>query len=358
MGQTWLMNAVLVALAVDYTIVGLLWLGVEWAEGKMAKALDKVLPDHTEVEDEEDAPLLHSHIPPLGNRRPLWPPNSDAVAYYAGTFALVVVFLITLWWNIWLDPTHGHCLPESDHHPEPPSQDSQPEDFWRFWFFMVIRKRVQSAFPPLAWISPAVLGVIYGRLVFMRPRPLSNNTLAVINSVIGAVFAVLFVLTRLLHFGNLTEDCLRIDGQPLHPGQNQYLQSVAAFFYDSKYPPDPAFFFYALSGNFFLLALFGIIPATFSRKWFKPLLAYGQSALFFYVLHFFIIIGFGSIFIAIGGHKVDFENPFYPGVVTGMDEWWAYWGNWALTMAVMWPLCNWYGNFKRTKGPDSLWRFF
>jgi hypothetical protein len=358
MGQIWLQNAVLVALAVDYTLAGFVWLGVEWIEGALGRQLDKVLPDSDDFEDEEQAPLLHRRVPSGNHNNGSWPPSAKFVARHTVTLILLVVFIVALWLNTWVDPSHGRCVPGVNPQPWPVGSDSEPADFWRFWVLPMARKHVMSGFPPLAWLSPAIFGLIYGKLVFTRSRPLTNNAMAVVNVSLGAVFALLFMLTRVLHFGNLTEDCLQIDHHPLQPGQNQYLQSLPAFFYTSKYTPDPAFIFYSLAGNFFLFALFTVIPDAFSRKWFKPLLAYGQSALFFYVVHFLLLMWLGSIWIAIGGHEVDFENEFDPSLTTGMDEWWAYWGNFFLAMGIMWPLCNWYGSFKRSKGPDSLWRFF
>ena len=361
-GTAWLFNSVLVAIAVDYTIVGLLWLGLLRAEAVVSQALDKAFSDSVEVSDEEDAPLLLGRLLALDNRRNgLWNYfNSSTIAQYAGSVLLAVLIIITTWWNVWLDPNNGHCFPaETDSGAVPEDSPALLTDFFRFWFFSINRAHIVSVFPPLAWISPALVGVLYGRLVIARPRPLSANALAIVNTVIGFVLAVLFVLTRLLHFGNLTEDCLRIDGQPpLQPGQNQYLQSVAAFFYDSKYPPDAAFFFYSLSGNFFLMAILGVIPAAYSRKWLAPLLAYGQSALFFFVVHIFVLLGLGAIWVAVFGHDMDFDNDFFKGVHTGVDDWWGFWGNWVMTLGVMWPLCKRYALFKLTKGVDSLWRFF
>lgn len=119
---------------------------------------------------------------------------------------------------------------------------------------------------------------------------------------------LLFVLTRLLHFGNLSEDCLRMPEQRASPGRNQYLVSFRSFFYIIKYPPSFSYILFTISINFLFLALFGTLPEKVARR-IPTLLVFRQSALFFYILHLFIYFGMGALAKAWFGHGLDHIDP-------------------------------------------------
>ena len=76
-----------------------------------------------------------------------------------------------------------------------------------------------------------------------------------------------------------------------------------------------------------------------------PLLAFGQSALFFYMLHFNAYLVMGEIFKYLCGDLYPIKS-------------WQFWFWWIFGLALLWPACVKYGKFKSSKGPDSLWRFF
>ncbi|KAH6704836.1 hypothetical protein EV126DRAFT_440516 [Verticillium dahliae] len=236
--------------------------------------------------------------------------RAESISWTFHNMILLVLTAVTIWWNMWMSPTHGYCLPEGPREPK-------GSVFLRFWFYQVMTMQfpgIVSGFPPLAWISFAILGVLYGRLILRRSW--SATTVACANLAAALAFSVLFVLTRVLRFGNLSENCLQTSDQLAHPQTNPYLASVASFFYVVKYPPDVAFFAFTLAGTFLLLALFTAVPASFAKRYFKVLLVFGTSALFFYVTHMFLLFAFGGILVAL------------------------------------------FGAFKSTKGPDSIWKFF
>jgi hypothetical protein len=222
----------------------------------------------------------------------------------------------------------------------------------------VTSRRVISGFPPLAWLSFAIVGLLYGRIVLSRPwTPATVNRA---NAVAGLGFAAIFVATRVLRVGNLSEGCLHMPEHVAQPaGANPYLASVASFFYLVKYPPDVAFWSFTLAVNFVLLAAFGALPPRFAKRTFHVLLVFGTSALFFYVVHLFLLFALGAAWIAAVGHKLESKDPFTnePGGI-GVDQIWAFLTNWVLALAILYPLCRWYGRFKKTQGVDSLWRFF
>lgn len=224
-----------------------------------------------------------------------------------------------------------------------------------FWFYPVFSTTIMSPFPPLGWISFAFLGILYGRLVTSSSHTATKiNTT---NALVGVIFFSLFASTRLLHFGNLSEDCLHMPEHTAHPHRNQYLASFRSFFYIVKYPPSFAYGAFTMSLNFFLLAGFGSIPSTYARR-IQPLMAYGTSALFFYITHLLLYEALGIPVKAIFGHEMGYKDPMRDQPAVGVGPTAPFWFTWLLGLAILYPACKWYGGFKARKGVDSVWRFF
>ncbi|KAL8670475.1 MAG: hypothetical protein Q9224_007668, partial [Gallowayella concinna] len=178
------------------------------------------------------------------------------------------------------------------------------------------------------------------------------------NALVGVLLMLLFVLTRLLHFGNLSENCLRMSEQLASPQRNQYLASFRSFFYITKYPPSFSYILFTMSLNFLLLAFFGALPEKVARR-IPTLLTFGQSALFFYVVHLMLYSGFGALVKGWFGHELGYTDPMNgkPAVGTAGKPA-VMWVTWLVGLVILWPLCRWYGRFKSTKGVNSVWRFF
>jgi uncharacterized membrane protein YuzA (DUF378 family) len=90
--------------------------------------------------------------------------------------------------------------------------------------------------------------------------------------------------------------------------------------------------------NFLLLYLL-TRRETAPAQWAGPLLVFGQTALFFYLVHLYIyaLIGFA----------------FPQG--TGYSQLYLIW---LVGLATLYPLCFLYKRFKSRKSIDSIWRFF
>ena len=71
-------------------------------------------------------------------------------------------------------------------------------------------------------------------------------------------------------------------------------------------------------------------------------MVYGKSPLAFYIAHFWVLNLFALLVVAISGK---------PGLVLP-----AVIPLWLLLLVIMFFWCRFYGNFKQSKGPDSLWR--
>lgn len=362
MGQVWFFNIVLFSLAVDYFLAGLLWLVINKTEPLLAKGIFKMLSKKTD-EEESERPLLSVY---RENRDSHEVVQASSISWHAHNALLAVLSVVTIWWNIWLSENNGHCKIQNDgtiisartdlfSHDEGQTMPTSPHHpFLAIWFWPVMTERIVSGFPPLAWLSFAILGLLYGRIIIARPW--STRALGVGHAFSGLLFFVLFVLTRLYHFGNLSEGCLQTPEERKHSG-NPYLASPQAFFYIIKYPPDVAFWAFTMAGCLFLLAIFGAIPTRISKR-FSLLLDFGTAALFFYVAHLFVVFILGRILVTLFGHDTGIANPMKPDITRGIDNLFGYFGAWALAMLSLWPMTRWYSRFKSNKPADSIWRFF
>lgn len=349
-GRVWFLNMVLFALAIDLFLAGLLWIVMRKTGAALTCFLKKHISPTSVPRDQAAEPLLSDDRQQSEESETARARNLSRCIH---NVSLVVLGVVTIWWNIWLSPDGGHCLNTS-------SEEKAPtQSPWlRLWFWQVMEAetRILSAFPPLAWLSFSVLGLLYGRILSGKRR--SRGVLAVGSAVTAAIFAVIFVLTRVLRVGNLSENCLQTPEHRAHPDANPYLVSPEAFFYIIKYPPDVAFWAFTLAGNLTLLAVFEAMPPSVARR-LTLLLDLGSSALFFYVVHFLLAFAIGPPLAARFGHETDAMDPVNPGKKQmAIDSVAVFFATWAVVILLMWPLCRWYGRFKSTRPTDSVWRFF
>ncbi|KAL9596227.1 MAG: hypothetical protein Q9219_005938 [cf. Caloplaca sp. 3 TL-2023] len=349
-GRIYILNIVLLALAVNYLLTGLLWLAINASERTLSTLLES---PNASMDDGDDIarPLLQDGTKPVMT----W---AMRCSWHIHNAILLALTIVTIAWNHWLSPHHGRCpIPSPPGYSGPTQPNSSGLGSWfDFWFLTVSYPGVISPFPPLAWLSPAILGLIYSRLVLSRDW--KAYTVNAGNAFVGVILMLLFVLTRLLHFGNLSEDCLRMPEQLASSGSNQYLVSFRSFFYIVKYPPSFSYIAFTMSLNFFLLAFFGALPEKVARR-IPMLVTFGQSALFFYIVHLLLFFGLGTLVKNWFGHDLGYTSPMNGKPAIGTEgEPAIMWITWLLGLAILWPLCGWYGRFKSTKGPNSVWRFF
>ena len=86
--------------------------------------------------------------------------------------------------------------------------------------------------------------------------------------------------------------------------------------------------------NLVLLGLLVRLPAR------SPLVVFGQTPLFFYLGHFYLLLALAFAFFR---EAASLEMAY---VV------------WIAVIAALYPACVWYRNFKSLKPPESLWRLF
>jgi hypothetical protein len=109
------------------------------------------------------------------------------------------------------------------------------------------------------------------------------------------------------------------------------------FLNNVKYPPSFVFLAISLGINLLLLALFNRLNIRSERS---PLIVFGQTPLFFYIAHLYLLIACAFVFFR------------EPSSLEGMYV------VWALALVALYPLCAWYRRFKLAKPRSSVWRMF
>ncbi len=111
------------------------------------------------------------------------------------------------------------------------------------------------------------------------------------------------------------------------------------FFNNVKYPPSLVFWTISVGVDLLLLAALMRLPEKLlSPK--SPLMVFGQTPLFFYITHFYVLAVIGlTLFPEAAPLEVTYAV-------------------WLVLLALMYPLCNWYRSFKMQKPPASFWRLF
>ena len=174
-------------------------------------------------------------------------------------------------------------------------------------------------YPIIPWLGLTGLGIVFGRFLSTTETRVGQHALAW-----GVVLLALFAVVRTYGgFGNIHV--------PVPSGWIGFLNVT-------KYPPSLAFVLLTLGMNLLLLSGFGVV-SPWLPVWGAPLLTFGRTALFFYILHLYLyaLIGFG------------FPHGASLRVVYPV---------WAIGLLILYPLCAGYERFKFRTPADSLWRFF
>ncbi len=178
---------------------------------------------------------------------------------------------------------------------------------------------INALYPLIPWLGITGLGIVFGRELLKNRKNTHNWTL-----LIGMASVILFLIVRVLgSYGNIHS--------PSGTG-------LVAFLNLTKYPPSLAFILLFTGLNCIFLYLLAKWE-TVLEKWAKPLLIFGQTALFFYIVHLYLYAFIGIAFPQGTGYGL-----FYL--------------IWLGGLVALYPLCFLYRRFKRKTSPDSIWRFF
>jgi len=176
-----------------------------------------------------------------------------------------------------------------------------------------------SNYPALPWLELVIFGILFGKWLRADSEKAYKKGFW-----LGIVLLILFVILRYLDgFGNIRprEGNTWID----------FLNVV-------KYPPSMVFTFMTMGTN--LLILWGFSRAnklieTVSR----PLVVFGREPLFMYITHLALYMLIGK-YLASHGMSLPAMIPY-----------------WLLGLIILYPLALWYGRFKQSQSPQSIWRF-
>lgn len=204
---------------------------------------------------------------------------------------------------------------------------------------------VLLVYPFPAWMGVMMLGYCTGKLFTtgytaeQRKKILTRTGLALL---------ALFVALR---FTNVYGDPVNWSGQPTG------FYTVLSFINVNKYPPSLLFLCLMLGPAFILLAYTEKIKNRFSNA----LAVFGRTALFYYILHIYVIhIAAAICFFARGHSFADAANvgehfPFMfvaPGEGYGLAIVYLVW---AVVVTGLYPLCNLYDRYKTTHHKEKWW---
>ncbi len=208
----------------------------------------------------------------------------------ASMWLLIGEALTTLWW----DPTKGNpALPLA------------------LAMAVFYSDELSVIYPVLPWLAVMMLGWVFGRyLIRVRVQP------AGLLAVVGTALLLVFLVVRGLNgYGNML--LLRADSTLVH------------WLHVSKYPPGLSFFTLELGLMALGLAVLMTLERHLRPRQNSPLLVFGQTPLFFYLLHVPLLAAPAIVF----------------GLFRAGSLAWAY-GAAATVLALLYPLCRRYRSFK------------
>jgi uncharacterized membrane protein len=179
----------------------------------------------------------------------------------------------------------------------------------------------QAFYPIIPWLGIVIFGLIFGKWF------LGNKSQAYRWSfILGGIFLLAFFVLRTIGgFGNI---------------HSPVGSSLVSYLNVTKYPPSVVFTFMTLGLCLIFIGIFSRLQSSLEHLG-KPFLVFGRSALFFYIVHLYLFAVIGLFFASSGGSSLAIMYPI-----------------WLAALVILYFLCQWYGNFKKRKSTDSIWRFF
>ena len=172
----------------------------------------------------------------------------------------------------------------------------------------------------IPWLAGAAAGMYFAS--WWRSDPVQAAQRVWIPG--AALLAISLVIRAAGGWGNIR--------LPRDSGWIEFLNNV-------KYPPSFVFWTMFLGINLLALALLVRLPERVKSER-SPLVVFGQTPLFFYVAHFYLLAFCAFVFYR--------EPAPLPGIYPV----------WAIVLLALYPLCAWYRRFKMTKARAAFWRLF
>jgi uncharacterized membrane protein len=179
-----------------------------------------------------------------------------------------------------------------------------------------INQWVSVNYPLLPWLGIAIIGMSLGRYYIDDKIKFINRSWKV-----ALTLMLIFIVLRLLNWGDYNH--------------NVDTSSLINFLAIIKYPPSVAFVvitFSILGGLFWIISKYEKIAIL------QPLLVFGKVPLFFYFAHYYLYI----IISKFTNHAISLS---------------AMYLLWVLGLIVLYPVCKYYGQFKKQQSENSFWRY-
>ena len=179
-----------------------------------------------------------------------------------------------------------------------------------------INQWVSVNYPLLPWLGIAIIGMGLGRYYIDDKIKFINRSWKV-----ALTLMLIFILLRFLNWGDYNH--------------NVDTSSLINFLAIIKYPPSIAFIvitFSILGGLFWFISKYEKITIL------QPLLVFGKVPLFFYFTHYYLYI----IISKFTNHAISLS---------------AMYVLWVLGLIVLYPVCKYYGQFKKQQSENSFWRY-
>ncbi len=181
-------------------------------------------------------------------------------------------------------------------------------------------------YPLLPWLSVMMLGWAFGRYTLTYGEGKARTSPLTVMLGCGTIGIAVFLVVRYLNgYGNMW--------LWLYHSETPWVQ----WLHVSKYPPSLSYFALELGLMFWFMAFFFVLERRFGVRQNGVLLVFGQTAMFFYLVHrlflegtatYLGLRGFGDITLC---YVID-----------------------AVMLACLYPLCRWYRSYKKSH-PDALW---
>jgi uncharacterized membrane protein len=195
------------------------------------------------------------------------------------------------------------------------------------------------AYPVIPWLGILLTGYAAGRLFELPTAERKGLFLKM-----GFAALTLFVVLRFIN----------VYGDPAKWSvQASKVYTVLSFFNVSKYPPSLLFTLMTLSGMFLALAAVENADNRFTRI----MTTYGKVPMFYYLPHLYLLHILMFMMVFLQGYTwsdmvfgFNFGRPNAPSGV----ELWAIYLIWLAAVAILYPLCKWYGRYKASHR-DNHW---
>jgi uncharacterized membrane protein len=179
-----------------------------------------------------------------------------------------------------------------------------------------INQWVSVNYPLLPWLGIAIIGMSLGRYYIDDKIKFINRSWKV-----ALTLMLIFIVLRFLNWGDYNH--------------NVDTSSLINFLAIIKYPPSVAFVvitFSILGGLFWLISKYEKIAIL------QPLLVFGKVPLFFYFAHYYLYI----IISKFTNHVISLSAMYLLSI---------------LGLIILYPVCKYYGQFKKQQSENSFWRY-